>query len=47
MSRLRTNLVGSLVVAAVLALPTLALAAPVGIWVDVHYANRLIDPPLT
>jgi hypothetical protein len=47
MSRLHGNLVGSLVVAAVLALPTLALAAPVGIWVDVHYANRLIDPPHT
>jgi len=47
MSGLKSGLAGSLVVAAALGLPTLALAAPVGIWVDVHYANRLIDPPHT
>lgn len=47
MSGLRTILAGGLLVAAALGLPTLALAAPVVIWVDVHYANRLIDPPHT
>lgn len=45
MSRRRTVLAGGLVMAAALALPALAQAAPVGIWIDVHYANRLIDPP--
>ena len=47
MSALRTPAACSLVMAVALSVPTLVQAAPVGIWVDVHYANHLIDPPHT
>ena len=47
MSALRPNLVGGLIMAAALALPTLAQAAPMGIWIDVHYANWPDEPPKT
>ena len=43
----RTTWIGSLVMCALLAAPALAHAAPIGIWVDVHYADWPDQPPRT
>ena len=47
MSGLRKVLVGGMVLAAAIAAPGLVLAAPVGIWVNVYYANWADQPPKT
>ena len=47
MTRLRTNLAGGLILAATLAAPALANAAPVGIWVNAYYANWADQPANT
>jgi|EndMetStandDraft_7_1072992.scaffolds.fasta_scaffold528968_2 hypothetical protein len=47
MNGLRTYLAGGLGIAAALASPCVAQAAPVGIWVNVHYANWADQPART